>query len=112
MFEANFLAILLKPNYEKAVDTAEDVLDRGLEVIFPPGGESIVEMLKNSPDEITRKLGERTTICKTWDECDTGNENNSLRSHNPVLKQFAINGLVINQFRSITQSLPWVNVSQ
>ena len=63
-FEANFLAILLKTNYEKPVDTAEDVLDRGLEVIYPPGGESIVEMWKNSPDEITRKLAERTVVAK------------------------------------------------
>ena len=70
MFEANFLTILLKPNYEKAVDTAQDVLDRGLEVIKPPGAESKVEIMKNSPDKITRTLGERTTVCKDWDDCD------------------------------------------
>ena len=63
-FEANFLTILLKPNYEKAVDTAQEVLDRGLEVIYPPGGESMVEMWKNSADEITRKLAERTVVAK------------------------------------------------
>ena len=63
-FEANFLDILLKPNYEKAVDTAEDVLHRGLEVIVPPGGESVVEIRKNSPNEITRKLAERTVVAK------------------------------------------------
>ena len=64
MFEANFLTVLLKPNYEKAVDTPEEILDLGLGLIYPPGGESLVEMWKNSPDEITRKLAERTVVPK------------------------------------------------
>ena len=69
MLEANFLTILLKPNYEKAVDTAKDVLDRGLTVIYAPGSEGIVELLKNSPDYTARTLAERTIVCKDWDEC-------------------------------------------
>ena len=64
MFEANFLSILLKPSYEKAVDTAQDVLDRGLTVILPPGTESGVEILKNSPSIITRTLAERSVVPK------------------------------------------------
>ena len=64
MLEANYLSILLKPNYEKPIDTAQDVLDRGIEVIYPPGLESIVEMLKNSPSKITRQLAERTIVSK------------------------------------------------
>ena len=64
MLEANFLTILLKPVYEKPIDTAKDVLDRGLTVIHPPGTESIVEMLKNSPSEVTRTLAERTIVPK------------------------------------------------
>ena len=40
MLEANFLTILLKPNYEKFVDTAKDVLDMGLTVVVYPGAES------------------------------------------------------------------------
>ena len=50
MFEANFLSILLKPSYEKAVDTAQDVLDRGLTVITYPGLESKVETLAEALD--------------------------------------------------------------
>ena len=69
MLEANFLTILLKPNYEKFVDTAQDVLDRGLTLIKYPGSESIVELLKNSPDYTARTLAERTIVCKDWDEC-------------------------------------------
>ena len=70
MFEANFLTILLTPNYEKAIDTAEDVMNRNLTVIYGPGYESIVEIFKNSPSNITRTLAERTIVCKDWDECD------------------------------------------
>ena len=64
MFEANFLAILLKPNYEKAIDTAQEVLDSGLSVISYPGAESTVEINKNSHSNITRKLAERTIVTK------------------------------------------------
>ena len=63
-FESLFLESLLKPNYEKPVDTAEDVLDRGLSVISIPGAVSIVEMMKNSPFPLTRRLAERTDVPK------------------------------------------------
>ena len=62
MLEANFLTILLKPVYEKPVDTALDILDRGLTVISYPGAEALVERLKNSPFYVTRTLAERTIV--------------------------------------------------
>ena len=64
MLEANYLSILMKPNYEKAIDSSQDILDRGMKVIYPYGYESIVEMLKNSPSNITRELAERTIVAK------------------------------------------------
>ena len=64
MLEANYLTILLKPSYEKAIDTAQDVIDRGLTLIKGPGTESKVEILKNSPSNITRTLAERTIVAK------------------------------------------------
>ena len=64
MLEANYLTILLKPNYEKAIDTAQDVLDMGLTVISFPGMGSAVETWKNSPSKTTRELAERTIIPK------------------------------------------------
>ena len=70
MFGANYLTILLKPNYEDPIDTGEDVMNRGLTVISVPGGESMYETLKNSPSNITRTLAERTFVCKDWDECE------------------------------------------
>ena len=64
MLEANYLSILLKPNYEKAVDSGQDVIDMGLTVISSPGDESKVEIYKNSSSKITRELAERTIVPK------------------------------------------------
>ena len=64
MFLSNYLAILIKSTYVKPVDTAEDVLDRGLTVMKGPGSLAIVENLKSSPFYITRKLAERTIVAK------------------------------------------------
>ena len=64
MFEANFLTILLKPTYEKPIDTAQDILDRGLTIIYSYGTESALEIKKNSHSNITRKLAERTIVTK------------------------------------------------
>ena len=64
MFESNYFTMLMKPTYEKPVDTPQDVLDRGLRVIVPPGGESIVEIMKNSPSVVYRDLAELTVVPK------------------------------------------------
>ena len=64
MLEANYLTILLAPDYEDPVDTAQDVIDRNLSVIFSPGTESKLEILMNSPSNITRTLAERTIVAK------------------------------------------------
>ena len=40
MFESNYLTMLMKPTYEKPVDTAQDILDRGLTIVWPPGTDS------------------------------------------------------------------------
>ena len=63
-YESSLLDIILKQNYEKAVNTAEELLERGLSVISTPGAESRIEILKNSPTYVTRTLAERTVIPK------------------------------------------------
>ena len=63
-FGSLFLESLLKPNYEKPVDTAQDVLDRGLTIIKSPGSESKVERLRNSSSAVTRELAERIIVPK------------------------------------------------
>ena len=64
MLECNYLSILMKPSYGKPVDTAEDIIDRGLAVIRYPGNKAIVEDMKKSPSIITRTLAERSIVPK------------------------------------------------
>ena len=64
MFESTYLTMLMKPTYEKPVDTAEDILDRGLSVIKSNIAAAIVEAEKNSSFAIIRELAERTIIPK------------------------------------------------
>ena len=64
MFESNYFTMLMKPTYEKPVDTPQDVLDRGLKVIYTPASESLVEIMKNSPSAVHRDLAELTVVPK------------------------------------------------
>ena len=64
MLEANYLSILLKPNYEKPIDGPQDVIDSGLNLVWGPGQQSYLDMYKNSPSIIARKLAERTIVSK------------------------------------------------
>ena len=66
MLECNYLSILLKPTYEKPIDTSEDILERGLTVINAPGRQSLVELKKKSPFNITRALAHRTIVAKVF----------------------------------------------
>ena len=59
MLESNYLTMLMKPNYEKPVDSAEDIIERGLTALTGPSFGSIVEMMKNSPYPITKALAEK-----------------------------------------------------
>ena len=64
MFGSNYLTMLMKPNYENFVDSAQDVLDRDLTVVSEPGYGSTVKASLNSEYEIDRKLAERTVVPK------------------------------------------------
>ena len=61
-FESLFLESLLKPNYEKPVDTAEDIIERNITILDSPGRESSIEALKKSPYPLTRALAENTYV--------------------------------------------------
>ena len=70
-FECLLLDTLLKPNYEDPVDTAEDVRDRGLNVIWFPGYEYFKKMqIEQNVSAITRALAKRTTVAKVSDILD------------------------------------------
>ena len=62
--ECNFLSILLTPNYEKPIDTAEDILDRGFKIIARYQAVANVLNQKNSLSNVTRKLAENTILAE------------------------------------------------
>ena len=62
MFESNYFTMLMKPTYEKPVDSPADIIERGLKVIYPPGTESALEMSKNSPFDNIRRLAELSIV--------------------------------------------------
>ena len=56
ILECNFLTILIKPVYEKPVDTAEDIIERVLSIIGISW--TMVVDMKKSPSKIIRDLAE------------------------------------------------------
>ena len=64
ILECNYLTVLVKPVYEKPIDTAEDIIERGIKIIEAPGTESMVESLKRSPFPLARALAENTYVAK------------------------------------------------
>ena len=64
MLESNYLTILLKPSYEKPADNAEDIVERGFTIVYAPGTESRVEIMKKSPFRNTRAMAEKTIVAK------------------------------------------------
>ena len=61
---SNYLSVLIKPSYQKPVETSEDVIARNLTIIDYPGRESMVEADKNSPFPIVRQIAEITYVTK------------------------------------------------
>ena len=64
ILECNYLTVLVKPVYEKPIDTAEDIIERGMKIIDIPGIESMIETWKNSPFPLTRAIAENTYVAK------------------------------------------------
>ena len=64
ILECNYLTVLVKPVYEKPIDTAEDIIERGITILSYPGSEALVEKMKKSPFPLTRKLAENTHVAK------------------------------------------------
>ena len=64
ILQCNILAVLVKQNYENPIDSAEDIIERGMKIIGYPGTESMVETSKNSPFLLTRTIAENTYVAK------------------------------------------------
>ena len=54
--------MLVKSTYEEPVDTAENVIERGLTIIRNPSTESVVETEKKSSFESVRQMAELSYV--------------------------------------------------
>ena len=54
--------------YEKTVDTAEDILNRGMIPFTIPVAGNYLEILKDSPNPVYRQLAEIFVLPKSWSE--------------------------------------------
>ena len=61
-FEGNILALMFKPVYEDPVDTAEDIIARGLIPVIPPGGWAIPNMFALSDNQLYRDLAKKMIV--------------------------------------------------
>ena len=66
----NFLSVLLKPSYEKPVDTAKDLIKRDIIPFYAPGSEFWRQFFAASTDPIYQEVSKRLVIAKDWDEYD------------------------------------------
>ena len=65
-FLANFRDMLLKPKYGIPVDSAQDILDRGMIPFVWDGGAYYRDHLLQSPSSAYQKLGEIVVIANDW----------------------------------------------
>ena len=63
-FLANFRTMLLMPQYEKPIDSAQEILDRGMIPFVTYSGDYWKQFLLESPNPIYQKLGEITVVPK------------------------------------------------
>ena len=65
MLESNYLGMLVKPNFEKPMDSAEDVLDRGVSILWFPYYDYYKDLQLEQNDSIILKtLAERVYVAK------------------------------------------------
>ena len=65
---SNYLTVLLRPSYEEPVETAEDLIDRGLIPFYMPGGEYFKQILAASSDLNYQEVSRRLVVPKDWDD--------------------------------------------
>ena len=65
---SNYLAVLMKPTYNKPIRTVEDVIESGLTIFYKNGGQFLTQLLLDSPDARYQKLGELVTYPPTVED--------------------------------------------
>ena len=69
VFLANFRTMLLMPQYDKPIDSAQDVLDRGMIPFVDWGGDYYRDHLLQSSNPAYQTLGGVVVVPKDWDTC-------------------------------------------
>ena len=65
MLESNYLGMLVKSNYEKPMDSAVDVLERGVDILWFPGYKRDKDMALNQNESIIiKKLAEKVYVAE------------------------------------------------
>jgi hypothetical protein len=67
-FEENIRALMFKPVFEVPVDTAQDVLDRGLIPVTHEYGQFWIDHLAHSDNPVYKQLAKITVVPKNWNE--------------------------------------------
>ena len=77
-FLANFRDMLLKPTFEKTIDSAQDVVDNGLKVYTIDGGDWQKETMQGSTTEAWKTMGDMCYIPTSFEEYMSLTENELL----------------------------------
>lgn len=64
---SNYLTVLVKPTYEKPIETLQDMIDRNITPFYIPGGVIYKDTLLASKDKNLHELGRRLIIPRDWD---------------------------------------------
>ena len=65
---SNYLTVLLRPSYEKPVDTTEDLINRDITPFSIPGSDYYIQYFAESPDPNYQEISKRFVVPKDWDE--------------------------------------------
>ena len=64
---SNYLTVLVKPTYEKPIETLQDMIDMDITPYYIPGGVIYKDQLLNTGDKNLMELGRRLIIPRDWD---------------------------------------------
>ena len=63
---SNYLSVLLRPNYEKPVETAADIVNRDITPFYASA--YFKTFFAASPDPVYQELGEKLVTATTWED--------------------------------------------
>ena len=65
---STYLTVLLRPSYEKPVETAADLIERDITPFYIPGGEIYRQLFAASLDPNVQEIARRLIFPNNWDE--------------------------------------------